>query len=347
MIEFKLNVDVMGNARFAFSPLAETVSSLCVLTAPHPLHLHRPWANVVRERLRGHDLSLLQALVPSGNWLVDFLYPRATSPTTSIEDQLDELARTAPDEIRKELEWVWSGRQMPAPALEVIAAGAHGPELIADAVWAYHEVAIAPFWTRMCGVLEEDVAHRASQAMQGGLFDLLADLHPEISIEDHVLRVDKPHHADEVYEGALLTLVPSVFTWPRLIVAHHTPGCFEFTYGARGVGKVWEGLDDDPEGADEHLGALLGRGRAAVLTLLRTPMSTTQLARALDQSAGSISRHLSVLRESGLVVSWRSGRNVLYAQTPLAQTLASVNEDRLAGPARRRGAPLHLARREA
>lgn len=346
MIEFKLNVDVMGNARFAFSPLAETISSLCTLAEPRPLHLHRPWASIVRERLQGHDFSLLRALAPSGIWLVDFFYPRATSPTTTIEDQLGELARTPPEEIRAELEWVWSGQQMPAPAQEVIAAGSHGPELIAEAVLAYHEIAIAPFWSRMCGVLEEDVAHRASQAMQGGLFDLLADLHPEISIEDHVLRVDKPHHEDSVYEGARLTLVPSVFTWPRLIVAHHTPDCFEFTYGARGVGKVWEGLDESG-GADDHLSALLGRGRAAVLTLLHTPMSTTQIARTLDQSAGSISRHLSVLRESGLVVSWRSGRSVLYAQTPLAQTLAAVNEDRSAGTGRRHGAPLHLARREA
>ena len=30
MIDFKLNVEVMGNARFAFSPLAETISSLHV-----------------------------------------------------------------------------------------------------------------------------------------------------------------------------------------------------------------------------------------------------------------------------------------------------------------------------
>lgn len=30
VIDFKLNVEVMGNARFAFSPLAETISSLHV-----------------------------------------------------------------------------------------------------------------------------------------------------------------------------------------------------------------------------------------------------------------------------------------------------------------------------
>ena len=46
------------------------------------------------------------------------------------------------------------------------------------------------------------------------------------------------------------------------------------THGARDVGRVWEGLDETLR-EDDYLGALLGRGRAAVLTLLRTPMSTT------------------------------------------------------------------------
>jgi DNA-binding transcriptional ArsR family regulator len=345
VIKLKLNVDVMGNARFAFSPLAEAVSSLCVLKDPRPSHLHRPWASQARERLGDHDLSLLRSLTPPGSWQANFLHPRAISPTTTIEDQLGELQQVPPERIREELVCVWGGRDLPRQAEQLVAAGARGPVMVAEALWEYWQLAVAPFWTRMCGVLEEDVAHRASQAMQGGLFDLLEDLHSEISIEGHTLQVRKPHLPDCTYEGAHLTLVPSIFIWPSLLIAHQAPGCFELTYGARGVGRVWDGLNET-SGAGDHLGALLGRGRAAVLTLLRTPMSTTQIARSLGQSGGSVSRHLSVLRETGLVVSWRSGRSVLYAQTPLAQALSGVNEEHHIGRGRP-GAPLHLSRQEA
>ena len=39
-----------------------------------------------------------------------------------------------------------------------------------------------------------------------------------------------------------------------------------------------------------------------MLGALDAPRSTTELARALELSAGSVSQHLSVLREAGLVL---------------------------------------------
>lgn len=324
MIEFQLNVEVMGKARFAFSPFTEVISSVRLLGGPHPTHLHRPWLALARERLADHDLSLLLALAPPGTWQVDFLCGSSTSSNTTLESQLTDLLKVSPAHVRAELEWVWRGREMPVRAKQLIAAGARGPGLLAEAIWEYWDIAIAPYWPRMCAVLEDDVANRATQAMQGGLFDLLADLHPEISLDDHTLRIHQPHAPSAVHAATELTLVPSVFVWPHLIVSHHPPAAFEFAYGARGVGRVWEGLDERRPEPHDRLGALLGRGRAAVLSMLATPMSTTQVARTLAQSPASISRHLSVLRDSGLVSSRRSGRSVLYVQTSLAQSLASA-----------------------
>ena len=81
-----------------------------------------------------------------------------------------------------------------------------------------------------------------AQTLRGGLFDLLADLHHEVSVDGAVLRIDKPHHEDVTYQGARLTLVPAVFIWPHLLLAHSTPGAFQLTYPARGVGRLWEGI---------------------------------------------------------------------------------------------------------
>jgi DNA-binding transcriptional ArsR family regulator len=175
----------------------------------------------------------------------------------------------------------------------------------------------------MCGVLEDDVSYRATRSLSGGLFELLADIHPEVSLSGSVLMIDKPHHASATYSGTELTLTPSVFVWPQLVVSHSRPNAFELTYAARGVGRVWEGLHRE-KSEDSPLAALLGRTRSAILTRLTIPMSTTQLARELGQSPGSVSQHLSILRDSGMLVSWRSGRSVLYRRTPLAESIIAV-----------------------
>jgi DNA-binding transcriptional ArsR family regulator len=55
------------------------------------------------------------------------------------------------------------------------------------------------------------------------------------------------------------------------------------------------------------------------------PGSTTELALELGQSPPAVSAHLSILRRCGLVTSWRSGRRVLYQQTPLAGSIVTAS----------------------
>lgn len=325
MIEFQLSHDVLGSTRFAFSPLAEVAASLGLLARPQPAHLHAPWLQRVRPLLDEVDMELLLALVPKSRWAPAFLYPRAHGPETSLSVQLEALTRTDPADLAQDLVKVWEGRPIPRRAADLVSAGAGGPALLAEAIEAYWEVAITPYWTRICGVLEDDVSYRATLSLRGGLFDMLSDLHPEVRLrENHrVLTIDKPAFADATYEGAVLTLVPSVFVWPRLVVSHTEPADFELTYAARGVGRVWEGLDAKATESD-RLGALLGRSRATILAMTQVPMSTSQIARRLGQSPGSVNQHLAVLRDAGMVTSWRSGRSVLYRQTALGASVLAV-----------------------
>jgi DNA-binding transcriptional ArsR family regulator len=60
---------------------------------------------------------------------------------------------------------------------------------------------------------------------------------------------------------------------------------------------------------------LLGRPRAELLEALRSPATTTDLARALDVTPSAVSQHLAILRENGLVTGERIGRTVLYITT--------------------------------
>lgn len=324
MIEFRLGAEFLGNTRFAFSPLAEAASSIRLLGEPHLAHLHQPWLREVRGNLRGLPMEMLCAVLPPGRWAPDFMYQPAQSPDTTIEQQLHDLAQTPVEDVRDQLTQVWEGRSVPAAASPVLRDDL-GPGRLAEAVWSYWQVAVEPHWTRMCGVLEEDVSYRASRSLVGGLFDLLTDIHPEMSIQGDYLYVDKPHHDDESHDAASLTLIPSVFVWPRLILSHSTPTSFELTYGARGVGRVWEGIRDLSEDDDvDGLAALMGRARSTILKRLTVPASTTQLARELGQSPSTVSQHLSVLRAGGLVTAWRSGRLVLYRRTPLGTSVIAA-----------------------
>lgn len=326
MISFELSPDVLGNTRFAFSPLTEVTLSLRLIGQPHTGHVHMPWLREARDRLSGVDLDLLLAVVPSGPWIASFLVPEPKTSDSSIESQLSDLAQLAPAKVAKDLEEVWGERTPPRRVRELIEAGPRGTAALAETLWDYWDAAIKPFWPRMCAILEEDVAYRVSGLLDGSLFDLLTDLHPEISIEGDRMMIYKPHHEGTCHTATKMTLTPSIFAWPALVIEDGEQGGFSLTYGARGLVRVWEegGAADRREG--ERLGALLGRTRAAILGLTNVPMSTTQIARELGQSPASVNEHLTVLRETSLVTRRRSGRSVLYRQTPLAESMLAAQQ---------------------
>lgn len=320
MIVFDLGADTLGNTRFAFSPLAEATLSLRLLGQPRPMHIHAPWIRQARTALEGVDLELLQAVVPAGPWIASFLVTPTRTTQPAIEEQLAELSHLDPAVLAADLGQVWSSRPAPRRVQELIAAGARGPGQLAETLWDYWDAALRPFWTRMCAVLEDDVSYRVAGLVQGGLYDLLGELHPEITVQGDQVLIDKPHHAGCVRTASEMTLTPAIFGWPGLVLEDGEMGRFGLTYPARGAARVWETPSDDARAGD-HLGRLLGRTRSAILHSTEIPRSTTQIAGELGQSPASVNAHLAVLRDNGLVTSRRSGRSVLYRQTPLAATI--------------------------
>lgn len=319
-----MGVADVARMRFALSPLAEVVESLYQLSSRRTSPPHRGWVEATRDGLRDVDMTLLGAVVPAGAYVADFLF-EAASDAGGIDDQLRLVAETRADRIRADVEAVWEPRSVPAPARELLAEGAAGARRLADTLWRYWSVAIEPHWREIRAVLEDDVAYRAGRLTGGGVDALLSSLHPEISVRGEVLQIDKPRHSVEHdLAGDGLLLMPSVFAWPGLVVDKAPDRPASLVYACRGVGTLWGGGSE--HAVDDALGALLGHSRAAILSCLAVPRSTTELARELGQSAPSVSFHLSVLRRSGLVTSWRSGRRVLYRRTPLASGLVAAGD---------------------
>jgi DNA-binding transcriptional ArsR family regulator len=109
-----------------------------------------------------------------------------------------------------------------------------------------------------------------------------------------------------------LVLLPVVLGPANVLIKDNTTTQATVRYPARGVGTLWTADTRPARGGTIRL---LGRHRAELLEALRSPATTTDLARVLDVTPSAVSQHLGILRESGLVTGERIGRTVLYVTT--------------------------------
>ncbi len=160
---------------------------------------------------------------------------------------------------------------------------------------------------------------RSKRLASGGAAALFEDLHETIAWRGGRLTADDPHDHSGSLAGEGLLLVPTVMAWPgvRKMIAPYQP---QLAYPARGIATLWE---TGPPPAPRALAALIEPTRAAILTALTEPSSTTGLAQRLQVTPGAVSPHLSVLRDAGTVTCSRVGRQVLYRRTRTGDTLAA------------------------
>lgn len=87
--------------------------------------------------------------------------------------------------------------------------------------------------------------------------------------------------------------------------------------------------------------ALAHPARVHLIRLLvrASPRSAGELVKALPLSQATVSRHLRVLREAGLVTARRQGRFVLYTAHPEPLRRIASQVGSMATTALRRGAP--------
>ena len=315
MIQLRLAAGDLERMRFDVSPMVEVVQSGRMLSSGRGRAPYQEWFAEARDRVRALDTQLLALLLPEGPFIADFLVSRPAH-VAGIDEHLRAIAEYPADRLRDDLLVVWPDRR--PPRLVELLGDPAAARRIADVLHDYWTLLIEPHWRRIKGVLRDDVAYRATRLAADGVDGMLGDLHKELSVADGTLLIDKPHHdLDRTLNGAGLCLVPSVFSWPQLIVMAQPGQPADITYGCRAAATVWDGAAP----LDDPLGALLGRTRAAILRSLEQPGSTTELAVALDHSMPAISQHLAVLSATGLTTRARHGRMVLYARSPLGDEL--------------------------
>ncbi|NBH07307.1 metalloregulator ArsR/SmtB family transcription factor, partial [Amycolatopsis sp. SID8362] len=150
----------------------------------------------------------------------------------------------------------------------------------------------------------------------GGAEKLFAGLHPDLRWHEGKLLLNGVRPINRGPGG--LVLIPVVLGSPDVLVKRNTSTQTTVRYPARGRGALWTAGTQAPARGPVRL---IGRARAGLLEALRSPATTTELARALGVTPSAVSQHLAVLRETGLVARERSGRQVLYLITALGTSL--------------------------
>ncbi|WP_460662671.1 ArsR/SmtB family transcription factor [Kribbella swartbergensis] len=321
MITIRLNAGDVSRIRFALSPVWEAVTSVRALSNNTARSVHGPWLQKVRPIIDGPDLTLLRALVPPFGYIPDFITPAPPRRTTSLESGLAAIAATPHHLVVGEIGKLHE--ENPHPLLpDLIARPAKALDLITSALETYWRRAIEPDWRRMRSLLQEDLAFRLDELASGGIERLFRNLHPSVRFSGSRIEIDRPFACDgEPMAGQGVLLVPCVFTWPAALPVTAAPHVPTITYPPRGLGRLWEDRQDT---TDSPLADLVGRTRAAIVSHLDLPMSTTHLANQLGVSAPTLSVHLGILRNAGVVDSRRDGRAVLYYRTALGNHLLAA-----------------------
>lgn len=324
MTDWRVPADVLADSGFGTSPKAEVVGALSALQRPRNpdqrafqaahgaafaawLAEHPVAADLVQASTRGRSAG-------RPGWIAEYLCVPPDVPHPTFEHELALLADTSDDQVREDL-LVTTGRPLADSLLRPGLA-----DVAVDLVLWLWTHTVETDWPRRERLLRADIVARTAQLSQHGWAAVLRDLgHDREWLSGGHLRInhyDLP--PEDLPPGSVLRFVPT-HAEKSWVGWHHGPTGHRYALYYPLAGRL---AATDARGAD-GLGALVGPNRAAVLGFLDVPRSTSQVASLTGLSLGSVSGHLRVLLQAGVVLRRRSGREVLYWRTPLGDALVA------------------------
>lgn len=316
MSEFIVDADVLASARFGTSQLTETVSALKMLLGPS-----EPWYRAWREthlagwraHLAAHPLR--RAIVEGSHgprWTADFLTVPPLAPGLSLADELRPLLAMTDDDIRADLETVRS------PLSPAVAEGRElAGEVAALLRWVW-TITVEPDWPRRYRVLQADIVSRTSSLSERGWSGVLHGLGPDVRwLGNGRLQANSADFPPTDIRGRDLMFIATHTRTARM--TWRLPDRYAIAYPVTGIFAAVQPLA-------EPLVRLLGRNRARILVEAAAPISTTALVARTGLALATVADHLRVLSDAGLLHRRRSGRQVLYWQTPAGCAVADSPE---------------------
>ncbi|MFA1542607.1 ArsR/SmtB family transcription factor [Actinomadura monticuli] len=303
-VQLARSADPVWEAFLGLHVLATSLSRL-------PRRLH-PWRRRALQRLRDDDLRaasrLLRDLAPAdAAYFPDFLTPAESQE--GMAAALRTLRGTPGARLSREMRRAARYRTLPGWTRRLASGDRALLDQVADAVLHFHTRLIAPDWSEVEATVAAD-RERRMEALEGGMAAMLETLTP-FAWRDPVLTAPYPVDADLHLLGRGVRLVPSYFchTAPIALADPSLPPVVVYPVrcGPRADGTAVPHAD--------ALAALLGTGRARVLGALAIGFTTGSIAVRLGMPASTVSGHLKVLRDAGLVHSERDGAHVIHRLT--------------------------------
>lgn len=323
MITLELDAASVARVRVAGSPVFEVASwlALAATGCRHP-RFGDP-GPAARFALRDRDVAPIAAMITSGPacYLPGFLTPKPcrSQPRALLDEQLEVIRQTPAELAAAQLTTHWwstaAGNAAPVDAADI-------PELAAQGLARFWELALADEWTDVLRTVENDVYRCGQLLAVGGVRRLFNSLRPAARWRADSVLLSNPTEATTRFVDEELVLIPSVLTPHSLTVQLDDHQDAFVAFPVRASRNRSEQSPQTP--------APFGRGRTAVLSALATPSSTRELARLLRITESTVSHHLHALVHADLAQGQRDGRQVIYSLTPLGKQMS----DRIAVPAR-------------
>ncbi|RPF36329.1 DUF5937 family protein [Streptomyces sp. TLI_185] len=309
--------------RFAVSPLWEAQEVVRMLKRPERQGYHAHWLRRTGRVAAGLDLTALWLLMPRRGHCPDWLCPPPIGPAATFEEEIAAVRASDPEAARADtaMSLADTPGALDSPrAQKWLQDPVRMIEELSDAMEEAWRALIAPDWPRLRTLLEADVTFHSRRLAEVGLGGLLPEINRRFGWQAGTLTVEFKGRHERRLGGQGLVLMPSVFIWPDVVSTFDPPWQPTLAYPARGIGGLWA---EPADRAPDVLVRLLGRGRAAVLAALDEPATTSALAHRLGLAPSSVSAHLTLLRDAGLLTARRYGHQVLYERTPLGIALVS------------------------
>ncbi|MGP3955946.1 ArsR/SmtB family transcription factor [Nonomuraea sp. 3N208] len=332
MLRIHFTSEDLARTRIATTadPLWEIALSMYRLTGRRGRSAFAAWRSRTRQELAttGGTATVRRVLAPlfpsTSSYFPDFLTP--PDGGLGLEAGVDAVLSTPRRLLRRELDKLAGRTGTPSWAWGLVDGRRDAFHDLRDGLHSYFDTVIAPYWSDIQGMVDADRAVRGRAFLDGGVDCMLAGFRPIMRWEPPVLSMDHAVDRDVHLGGRGLVLIPSHFCWgaPVPLADPSLPQVV-----------VYPIQRDHPPAAPKPgstVARLLGPTRAAILRAAVEGATTGELARRQGIYASGVSQHTQVLREAGLIVSRRTGAQVIHTITPLgAALLAGATDSRSVG----------------
>ncbi len=342
----KLSSDTLTQrVQFTLSPVNELFQSLHVLLNPKHHGQNLNWVLQIKNKISDEmyvDLQYFKILYELGT--PSFLIPNLQSFSTDLDSEFNQLLVNLK---HLDLEWViqqveqlsherqndfiptlakgieWADFK-PTPATNLIQDLKTNPQKVFDRFKCflinYRQNIFDEFFyqNKIVSKLTAEI-ERETQLLQTGFQTLINDLQNDrIFWNNDEITITKPF--DQTFNlentGAIL-LLPSTFTWPHLFVSPYKNNVV-INYGFESQHYASFKFDT----LQKVFSALSDPIRLKILIQLFNQHQTTQtLTSIMNIGMSTVSRHLQILKEAGLIKSHRQGKFVFYEPTNLITNL--------------------------